>query len=41
VKSVEMRFEKKEFEVRYDPSRVNAERMLETIRELGFRPSVQ
>ena len=35
-----MRFEKKEFEVRYDAKRVKSERMLEVIRGLGFRPTV-
>ena len=40
MKSVEMRFEKKEFEVRYDPSGLTPERMLEVVRELGFRPSI-
>ena len=40
VTKVEMRFEQGEFAVRYDPARVGAPRMLETIRKMGFRPAV-
>lgn len=35
-----MRFDKKEFEVRYAPSPAAIDRMLAAIRKLGFRPSV-
>ncbi len=37
---MEMRFEKKEFEVQYDSDLVKPARMLEVIREIGFNPSL-
>lgn len=40
MKSVELRFDRKEFEVRYDPAVVSMDEIFETIRARGFAPSL-